>query len=102
MPPIFTLLTDFGIADSYVAEMKAAILTREPRAILVDISHEVPAYGIEAGAFQLLRAHAHFPRGTRHIAVVDPGVGSSRLPIYVRTRDYHFIGPDNGLLLWAV
>lgn len=99
---LFTLLTDFGTQDSYVAEMKAAILARQPRAVIVDITHQVPAFAIEAGAFQLWRSHAHFPKGTWHIAIVDPGVGGERRPIYARTRDYHFVGPDNGLLRWAI
>ncbi len=99
--PIVTLLTDFGMRDTYVAEVKAVLLARLPRSRLVDLTHEVPAYAIEAGAFHLLRACAHFPKGTWHLAIVDPGVGSPRRGLYIRTRDYHFVGPDNGLLLWA-
>jgi len=99
---IVTLTTDFGTHDSYVAEVKAVLLAKHPDLTLVDITHEVPPYDVEAGAFQLLRSHLWFPPSTYHLAVVDPGVGTDRKPIYVQTRDFHFVGPDNGLLLWAV
>lgn len=99
---LVTLLTDFGYRDSYVAEVKGVLLGSRPGLAIVDITHDVPPYGIEHGAFQLLRCHDRFPEGTFHLAVVDPGVGTKRRCIYVRTRRYHFVGPDNGLLLWAV
>lgn len=102
MAPLVTLLTDFGNVDSYVAEVKAVLLTGLPDVRLVDISHAVPVHNIRHGAFQLLRAYRHFPKGTCHLAVVDPGVGTPRRALYVRSKDYHFIGPDNGLLRWAL
>ena len=92
-----TLLTDFGTADYFVGAMKGAILSISPQARIVDITHEVPAHDIQAGAFTLLAAYETFPEGTVHVAVVDPGVGSARRPILVAGRRYVFVGPDNGL-----
>jgi hypothetical protein len=94
---IITLLTDFGTKDHYVASMKGVILTINPRATLVDITHQVPPHEIEEGAFILANAYSSFPRGTIHLAVVDPGVGSQRNPILLVTGNYFFLGPDNGL-----
>ena len=76
--PIITLLTDFGTADGYVAEMKGVLITEIPNATLVDISHDVPAHDVDAGRLALARYWRRFPRGTVHLAVVDPGVGSER------------------------
>jgi len=101
-PGLVTFLSDFGYLDTYVAEVKGALLSRSPRAQIVDMTHDVPPFDVERGAFSLLRAYAHFPAGTVHLAVVDPGVGSARDCVWVRTRDFHFVGPDNGVLLWAV
>ena len=91
------LLTDFGTKDYFVGAMKGAILDVNPRARIIDITHDVPPHDVEAGAFTLLAAHNTFPKKTIHLAVVDPGVGSERRPILVESRDYFFIGPDNGL-----
>ncbi len=99
--PIITLLTDFGAKDHYVASMKGVILGINPRCTLVDITHEVPPQNIEDGAFVLANAYSHFPKGTIHVAIVDPGVGSPRKPILLVTRNYFFLGPDNGLLSFA-
>ncbi len=99
---IVTLLTDFGLQDSYVAEVKGVLLSAEAKLTLVDITHMVPPYNIEHGAFQLLRSYGRFPKGTLHLAVVDPGVGTSRRCLYVRTKHHSFVGPDNGVLRWAV
>ena len=95
--PVITLLTDFGTADYFVGAVKGAILSVNPNIIIVDITHEIPAQNIEAGAFMLLAAYKTFPSGTIHVAVVDPGVGSSRRPIIVAANDQFFVGPDNGL-----
>ena len=95
---IITLLTDYGIKDSYVAEMKGAILSILPDATLVDISHDVGNYDIEEGAFHIARSVPYFPEGTVHVGVVDPGVGSSRKGIIVKTKKAWLVGPDNGLL----
>jgi len=96
--PVITLLTDYGIKDSYVAEVKGAMLRISPDATIVDISHDVGNYDIESGAFHLVRAAPYFPSGTVHVGVVDPGVGGARKPIIVKTRGAWFVGPDNGLL----
>jgi S-adenosyl-L-methionine hydrolase (adenosine-forming) len=95
-----TLLTDFGTADYFVGAMKGAILSVNPHAAIVDITHEIPAQDVAAGAFTLLAAYDTFPPGTIHVAVVDPGVGSSRRPIVVNTGDHLFVGPDNGLFTY--
>lgn len=97
LTPIIALLTDFGTTDYFVGALKGVILSINPNALIVDISHEVPAQDIEAGAFTLLAAHSAFPSGTIFVAVVDPGVGSDRRPILVEAGDKFFVGPDNGL-----
>jgi S-adenosylmethionine hydrolase len=96
--PIITLLTDYGVKDSYVAEMKGAILRILPEATLVDISHDVGNYSVDEGAFHIARTVPYFPEGTVHIGVVDPGVGSSRKGIFIKARGAWLVGPDNGLL----
>lgn len=98
MRPIVTLLTDFGLADSYVAEMKAAILSEATDIRLVDISHQVPPGDIRAAQYLLGRAWRRFPVGTVHVVVVDPGVGSARRAIAVHHQGRFFTGPDNGVL----
>lgn len=99
--PIATLLTDFGTQDHYVATMKGVILRINPRCTLIDITHQVSPQDIQEGAFLLASAYPYFPKGTIHVSVVDPGVGGARKPILVITRNYSFIGPDNGLLTLA-
>ena len=94
---IVTLLTDFGTADYFVGAMKGAVLAANPEARVVDITHEVPPYDVESGAFTLRAAFETFPEGTVHVAVVDPGVGSARRAIAVEGRGHAFVGPDNGL-----
>ncbi len=95
--PIITLLTDFGTKDQYVASLKGVILKINPGCHLVDITHQVNPQDIEEGAFILANAYSYFPKGTIHLSVVDPGVGGSRKPILLVTRNYFFVGPDNGL-----
>lgn len=97
MRPIVTLLTDFGLADTYVAEMKAAILSEAADIRLVDLSHEVPPGDIRAAQYLLGRAWRRFPVGTVHVVVVDPGVGSSRRAMAVHHSGHFFVGPDNGV-----
>ena len=99
--PLITLLTDFGTTDYFVAAVKGVILAANPNARLVDITHEIPPQDIEAGAFTLLAAYSAFPPGTIHLAVVDPGVGSSRRPILIKAREQFFVGPDNGLFSYV-
>jgi S-adenosylmethionine hydrolase len=94
---LITLLSDFGARDGYAACLKGVILGLNPRARLVDLSHEVPPQDIQAGAFILAAAAPYFPAGTIHLAVVDPGVGTGRRALAARTRGQCFVGPDNGL-----
>jgi S-adenosylmethionine hydrolase len=96
--PILTLLTDFGTADYYVAAVKGTVLRLAPGTTLVDISHQVPPGDVEAAAFLLAAAAPSFPDGSVHLAVVDPGVGSSRRILAARTASGVFLAPDNGLL----
>lgn len=98
---IVTLLSDFGSRDQYVSEMKGTILTLCPSATVVDISHEIEKFNIRAGAFVLATASRHFPAGTIHVVVVDPGVGGKRRDLLIETPRGAYIGPDNGVLLPA-
>jgi S-adenosyl-L-methionine hydrolase (adenosine-forming) len=98
---VISLLTDFGIADPYVAQMKAVILSSSPSATIIDISHGIEKHNIAMGAHMLKTTVPWFPPGSIHVAVVDPGVGSSRLPIAIDCERGVLIGPDNGLLVGA-
>ncbi|MGH7220894.1 MAG: SAM hydrolase/SAM-dependent halogenase family protein [Nitrospiraceae bacterium] len=95
---LITLLTDFGDRDWFVASMKGAILTINPHAILVDLSHHVPPHSVEDASYLLKSCYRYFPNGTVHVAVVDPGVGSARRAIMVKSARYFFLAPDNGVL----
>ncbi len=98
---IITLLTDFGLKDPYVAEMKGVILSICPEARIVDITHEVRKFDVREGAFILAQAAKYFPDGTVHVAVVDPGVGTERRSIIIDAARSSYVGPDNGLLIMA-
>src|SRR6476660_8521835 len=98
LPAIITLTTDFGPSSRYIGAMKGVILTINPRATIVDLSHAVPARDIRAGAVVLAETTTWFPPGSIHVAVVDPGVGSKRRIVYAQIGEQHFIAPDNGLL----
>jgi len=96
---IVTLLTDFGLRDSYVGTMRAVLASRCPDLRhTVDLTHAIPQQDVAAGAFQLAQAWSYFPAGTVHLAVVDPGVGSERGALVACDRGHAFVGPDNGLL----
>jgi S-adenosylmethionine hydrolase len=96
--PIITLLTDFGAGSGYPAQMKGVVLAHLADAQLVDVSHEVPAFDVLAGALLLEACAPRFPPEAVHLAVVDPGVGTARRPICViDTAGRRFVGPDNGL-----
>jgi hypothetical protein len=99
--PIISLLTDFGLVDPFVAEMKGVILSICPHARLIDVSHAVEKFDVRLGAFLLAEASPYFPPGTIHVAVVDPDVGSSRRAIVIETKRGAYVGPDNGLLIPA-
>jgi S-adenosylmethionine hydrolase len=100
MPPLITLLTDFGTADGYVGEMKGVILAAlsGAGAQLVDITHDIPPQDVESARLALARYWRRFPARTVHLVVVDPGVGSSRAAIAVESDGRFLVGPDNGVL----
>lgn len=97
---IITLLSDFGATSPYPGEMRLALAART-NAVLVDITHDVPPHDIRVGAYLLRAAAPHAPAGTVHLAVVDPGVGTARRALIIRSGGQDFVGPDNGLLLPA-
>ena len=98
MPPVVTLLSDFGTTDGYVGEMKGVILSLVPDACIVDVTHDVPAHDVESGRLALARYWRRFPAGAVHLAVVDPGVGSARAALAVESDGRFLVGPDNGIL----
>ena len=102
MGAVITLTTDFGLDDAYVAAMKGAILSINPEARLVDICHTVRPQAISQAAFILSTAYPFFPAGTVHLVVVDPGVGSERKAILLRTPSAYFVAPDNGVLSYVI
>ena len=97
MRNLITLLTDFGSKDHYAGAMKGVILGINPDARIVDVTHEVEKYNILEAAFKLKSYYSHFPPGTVHVVVVDPGVGGPRRPIAAQAGGYFFVGPDNGV-----
>lgn len=96
--PIITLLTDFGTSDAYVGQMKGAILKQAPECQLVDITHEIPPQDVALAARMLASTWNHFPSGTVHLAVVDPGVGTQRDIVAAHVDGHYFVAPNNGLL----
>ena len=96
------LLTDFGLDDPYVGQMKGVLAARAPGAPLIDISHAVQPYRIVQGAFFLAASAPHYPGNTVFLCVVDPGVGSSRRVLVARSGGRTFVGPDNGLFSLAL
>ncbi len=99
---LITLLTDFGISDSYVAEMKGVLLGAAPGAGLVDVTHSVQPGDVRAAAYLLGRVWHRFPEGTVHLAVVDPGVGTDRTALALTAHGHYFVGPDNGLFSFVL
>ncbi len=95
---VIALLTDFGLKDHYVGVMKGVILSVNPDARIIDISHDIGSQDILDAYFLLSNTYRYFPPGTVFVAVVDPGVGSDRAVVAVRTDRYVFLAPDNGLL----
>jgi S-adenosylmethionine hydrolase len=96
--PILTLTTDFGAADHFVGTMKGVILGIAPRTAIVDITHEIVPFDLNEAAFVIAQAWSYFPKGTIHVVVVDPGVGSERRPILCEAGGQFFVAPDNGVL----
>jgi S-adenosylmethionine hydrolase len=100
---MITLFTDFGTQDVYVAQVKGAIFSINPQATVIDLSHDVGPFAVQQAAYLLEKATRYFPAGTIVVAVVDPGVGSSRRPLLLCTQASKFyVGPDNGLFSWVV
>jgi S-adenosylmethionine hydrolase len=99
---ILTLTTDYGTSDPLVGTMKGAILSVNPAARIVDITHAIEPYDVLDGALALAQAWSYFPQDTIHVAVVDPGVGTPRRPILVLSGGHWFIAPDNGVLWLTV
>ena len=95
---LLTFLTDFGTSDAYVAAVKGVALSINPALTIVDITHDVAPQDVRSAAFLLGAAAPYFPRGTVHLAVVDPGVGTERHPLLVLTPEAAYVGPDNGIL----
>lgn len=95
---VIALLTDFGLKDHFLGVIKGVILRINPQAKLVDISHNILPHNIREAAFILCGSFSYFPKGTVFLTVVDPGVGSARHPIAIKTKNYYFVGPDNGVL----
>ncbi|HEY9736522.1 MAG TPA: SAM-dependent chlorinase/fluorinase [Trichocoleus sp.] len=104
MAPVITLLSDFGLRDAYVGVMKGVIAQLCPEASVIDLTHEIPPQDLLAARFNLLNAYPYFPEGTVHLAVVDPGVGTSRRGIAAQTEKGWLVGPDNGIFsgIWQV
>jgi S-adenosylmethionine hydrolase len=102
MAAIITLTTDFGLTETYVAAMKGVILGINPDANLVDICHSIKPQNIPQAAFALSTAYRFFPKRTVHLVVVDPGVGTERRAIILRTPFADFVAPDNGVLSYVL
>ncbi len=100
MHPVITLLTDFGHQDPFVGTMKGVILSIVPNVEIVDLTHQISPGDVHAGAFALHTCYHYFPENTIHVIVIDPGVGSSRQALVVKTENYYFIAPDNSVLEW--
>jgi S-adenosylmethionine hydrolase len=102
MTRVITLTTDFGISDGYVASMKGVILGINPQAQIVDLTHSIDPQSVREASFILHTTWHSFPDGTIHLAVVDPGVGSHRRSIAVKTPAGYFVTPDNGMLSYVL
>ncbi|MCP2519457.1 SAM-dependent chlorinase/fluorinase [Candidatus Aminicenantes bacterium AC-335-K20] len=92
------LITDFGERDYFVGLMKGVILNINPDVNIVDLTHSIPSFNIKICDFVLSNCYHYFPKGTIFVVVVDPGVGSKRKILLVKTKNYYFIAPDNGVL----
>jgi S-adenosyl-L-methionine hydrolase (adenosine-forming) len=95
---LITFTTDFGLSDHFVGTMKGVVAGIAPQARFIDITHDIAPYNVTEAAFVIAEAWPYFPKGTIHVVVVDPGVGSSRRPILAEAGGHYFIAPDNGVL----
>lgn len=100
--PIITLTTDFGLSDYFVGSVKGVLLQRAPGVSLIDLTHEIPPQELITAAFVLKEASLYFPKGTVHLAVVDPGVGTDRRKIIAAEGGHLYVAPDNGLLTYIL
>lgn len=100
--PIITLTTDFGTASPYVAVMKGVILSLNPDASIIDLSHAIPAQNLHHANYFIETTISYFPPSTIHICVIDPGVGSDRVPIFIETAEQRLLGPDNGIFTGVI
>ena len=100
--PIITLTTDFGTSDIYVGVMKGVILNINPNVQIVDITHAISPQNIHETAFTINSAYRFFPKGTIHVVIVDPGVGSDRQAMVCKTEDGFFVCPNNGVLSYLL
>ena len=94
---MITLTTDFGYRDPYIGAVKGVIKSINREVRVEDVAHDLPKQDIHSAAFVLGRFYRYWPVGTIHLMIIDPGVGSSRLPILVETENWIFVGPDNGI-----
>lgn len=99
---IITLLTDFGGNDFFSGVLKGVILNINPNVEIIDITHNISSFNIHEGALKLAWSYKYFPRGTIHVAVVDPGVGGGRCPLMVKYQNHFFVVPDNGILSYVL
>ncbi len=95
---IITLTTDFGITDAYVGEMKGSMLKQAQDLIIIDLTHYIKPHDINKAATTIFSSYSHFPSGTTHLIVVDPGVGSDRSLLVIKADNHYFLAPDNGIL----
>ena len=102
MTSVITLTTDFGIADTYVGAIKGAILSVNPEVTIIDITHNIEPQNILQAAYSLNNVYRYFPKKSIHLAVVDPGVGSRRNGVILKTADALFVAPDNGVLSYVI
>ncbi len=102
MGAVITLTTDFGIADGYVAAVKGVILSVNPQASIIDITNRISPQNINQAAFVLSSAYSYFSPQTIHMVIVDPGVGTKRRAIILKTPQFYFVAPDNGVLSYIV
>ncbi len=100
--PIVTFTTDFGTKEPYVAAIKGVILSINPEAVIIDVTHEISPCSVQEGAYLIDEFRTFFPEGTINLAVVDPGVGGKRKPIAVEAGGHIFVGPDNGIFWPAI
>ncbi|MGD9898448.1 MAG: S-adenosyl-l-methionine hydroxide adenosyltransferase family protein [Calditrichaceae bacterium] len=99
---LVTFLSDFGTLDGYAGSVKGVIKSLAPAAEIIDITHEIGAFDINAAAFTLLNFYSYYPKDTIHLAVVDPGVGGNRRALIIRTAHHTFVGPDNGIFKYIL